>query len=250
MTLPSIVVGYDTTHAMIASLPPGSQAAGYSTGSADIRWTDPDWLSHPGALRIAQDWDVSEDLATHDADLLAIVTSDYLDVEGGAATNADAAPWYRAALADYQAGTRPGQRWPGIYTSANNVTPLVNALIAAGVTKGPRLIVADWNLTELQAVADVVAASGPYPVAGVQFRDPGPFDIDIYDGAWLRAVSVRPVPPPQPHGPYTQIADGSDSLATIAAERHGNPEDLGELNHDLLMRLILPLGTRYQTFNP
>jgi hypothetical protein len=244
-----IVVGYDTTHALIASLPAGALAAGYTTGSPDIAWTAQDWAAHPHALRICQDWDVSADISTQDPDLLAIITSDYLDTESGAAVPADAPGWYKQALACYKAGTRPGQRLPGFYMSANSVTDVVNHLVSGGVTSGPVLIVADWNLSEPQAVADVYNASGPFPIRGVQFRDPGPYDIDVYDSAWLNAVSGT-VTPPAPHGPYLQVADGSDSLATIAAERHGNAENLGELNQDMLMSLILPKGTRYRTFNP
>lgn len=193
MTFPPIVVGYDSTHANIDRLPPGQQAAGYSTGSPDIRWTDADWAARPGALRICQD---------HGSD----ATADYLDVEDFAARNIDAAGWYKRALASYHAATRPGQRWPGFYTSANNVTPLVNALIAGGVTSGPRLIIANWNLNQPQAAADlgaalILLASGgadPFPIAGFQFADPGPFDIDVYSSAWLDAVSAKPPPPPPP----------------------------------------------------
>jgi len=260
MTFTPITIGYDATHQNIASLPRGAQAAGYTTGSPDIRWTDPDWAAHPGALRICQDWDVSEDLATRDADLLAIVTSDYLDVETGAATNADAPGWYKQALASYHAATRPGQRWPGFYTSANNVTPLVNALIAGGVTSGPRLIIANWNLNQPQAAAALAAAladlaalglaGDPFPVAGFQFADPGPFDIDLYSTAWLDAVSAKP----PPAGPYRHIADGKHSLAQIAAARNTTATHLAAVSeHAYAVSLDaqpLQAGLPYWTSNP
>jgi hypothetical protein len=63
-----------------------------------------------------------------------------------------------------------------------------NVLAGAGIT-GVGLWVADWNFTELQAIADIAAASGPYPVIGVQFTDNGDFDSDAFSAAWLAAVS-------------------------------------------------------------
>jgi hypothetical protein len=188
-----IVIGFDATHANIAALPRGAPiVAGYSTGTGDVPWTAEDWAAHPGALRIDQDPAGSDP------------TADYYDVEDFAGTSARAPGWYREALACYQSGKRPGQRHPGFYTSAGNVTPLVNHLVAAGVTSGPRLIIANWNLTEGQAAADLAAAiallasggADPFPVAGIQFADPGPYDVDVYSRAWLDAVSVPPVTPP------------------------------------------------------
>ena len=214
MTFPPIVVGYDATHANITHLPPGQQAAGYTTGSPDIRWTDADWNAHPGACRIDQDANAFDH------------TADYLDVETGAATPADCPAWYRVTLANYHAGARPGQRWPGIYCSANSVTNVVNHLIAGGVTSGPRLIVANWNLAEWQALAEVAAASGPFPIAGIQFADPGPYDIDVYSSAWLDAVSVKPKPVDEPPGwqdkALTEVGAAQMALAQLSALIRGN----------------------------
>lgn len=179
----SIVIGYDATHANIARLPKGAQAAGYTTGSPDIKWTAADWAAHPGALRICQDALASD------------TTADYLDIERYAATNGEAARWYRAALASYHAAKRPGQRWPALYTSASNVTPLVNALKADGVASGPKLIIANWNLTQAQAIAEVITGVfGSFSVVGVQFADPGPYDINVFSRAWLDTVSGQPPP--------------------------------------------------------
>ena len=182
------VVGIDATHANIGQLPPGLQYAGYSTGSPDIRWTPEDWAAHPGALRIDQDASASDG------------TADYLDVERGAATNAEASSWYRRALMSYRAATRPGQRAPGFYTSQSNVTPLVNALIAGGVTSGPKLIIARWDLlATVEDILRITEAAGPFPVVGMQITNasPLPFDVDLFSAAWLAAVSrlPRPVPP-------------------------------------------------------
>ncbi len=248
MTLPPIIVGYDATHQNIAHLPPGQQAAGYTTGSPDIRWTAADWAAHPGALRIDQDAAASD------------FTADYLDVETNAATDAEVATWYKRALASYHAATRPGQRWPGFYTSASNVTPLVNALIAGGVTSGPRLIIANWNLTEPQAAAALAAAiavlasgtADPFPVTGIQFADPGPYDIDVYSSAWLHAVSAVPKPPPG--GPFRHVADGKLSLAQIAATRNTTAAHLMAVSEPAyaaaLERAPLAAGTEWWSSNP
>lgn len=186
-------VGFDCTHANLAAtvraVPAGSQLAGYVTGSPDIAWTAADWHAHPDAIRIDQS----------PANTAADETADVLDVEAGAGTLADCAPWAKAALASFARAARPGQRRPAIYASAGNITNVVNALVAGAVTSGVGLWVANWNLTQAQAVLDVLNASGPYPVIGVQFTDaPGFFDADIFSTAWLhdRSGTTPPVPRP------------------------------------------------------
>ena len=181
------VIGIDATHANIAQLPPGLQYAGYSTGTPDIRWTAEDWAAHPGALRICQDQGATD------------ATADYLDVERGAAVNGEAPGWYRRAVIAWRAGIRPGQRWPGIYTSQSNVTPLINALIAGGVTSGPRLIIARWDLgSTLDDILAIARAGGPFPVVGWQVQSFAAFDLDLFSGAWLAGVSKPPAPAPPP----------------------------------------------------
>lgn len=171
-----IVVGFDATHENVSKLPRRCQAAGYTTGSASIKWTDADWGKFPGAVRIDQDGATDP-------------SADVLDVESGAAAPAQCPGWAKKAAADYASAKRLGQRSPAIYTSASNVTPVVNALIAGGVRSGVGLWVANWNLTEAQAIADVQAASGPFPIIGIQYASGQFFDSDIFDHAWLTTVS-------------------------------------------------------------
>jgi hypothetical protein len=185
-------IGYDCTRANLPSVPRGAQLAGYATGiGSGIPWTAADWAAHPGAIRIAQAASLPADEAVH---------ADVLDVEAGAATISECAPWARDAMASFAAVRRPGQRRPAIYFSASNVHAVVNALIAGGVTSGVGLWIADWNLSQAQAVADVLAGAGPFPVIGVQFRNAGPYDCDIWSSAWLADVSrpTAPAPPPPP----------------------------------------------------
>jgi hypothetical protein len=196
----------DATHDNISHLPPG-QAAGYSTGTGPhIRWTAADWAARPGAVRIDQDPAASDP------------TADVLDVEEGAAPLGRCAPWAEAAAASFARGTRPGQRSPAIYMSASMVTPVVNALIAGGITEGVSLWIADWDLTEAQARAVVQAAGGPFPVIGVQYRNAGLYDVSVFSKAWLAAVSGDPAAPhpAQWHGEY--VTAGMFSLAGLAAK--------------------------------
>lgn len=184
----STVLVYDATHAGASQIPSGQAAAGYTTGQGDVPWTAADWQAHPGAVRICQDPGATDR------------TADILDVESGAATIADCAPWAKAALTAYRAGTRPGQRSPAIYTSRGMVTMVVNALITGGVLAGIGLWIADWNQDQAQAAAEVDGASGPFPVIGRQFRNAAAYDISVFSRAWLDTVSGQPVPQPPQEG--------------------------------------------------
>jgi hypothetical protein len=198
----AVTVGHDAIHANVAHLPAG-QAAGYTTGSADIRWTAADWAAHHGAVRICQDSGSDH-------------TADVLDVESGAATNGDAVAWVPAAQAAYASATRPGQRHPAVYTSQSNVTALVNALVAHGIHGGVRLWVANWNLTHDQAAAEVENAGGPFPVVAVQYDSGAFFDTDVFDSAWLANVSAA--------GPGKHVTQAGDTIASLAAARNMRPQ--------------------------
>lgn len=186
----AIATVYDCTGPNLpkVTIPAGVVMAGYDTGSG-VAWSTEQFHEHPNALHIDQD------------PAAADFSSDLLDSENGAvAVGSSLIPqWYKESLASFTAGKRPGQRHPSIYQSANNVTANVNALIAGGVTSGPGLWVADWNLSDPQAVTDVQTAAGPFPIIGVQFSSPGLYDISVFSEAWLTDVSKMPDPtPPAP----------------------------------------------------
>ena len=202
MTIATVTV-CDAIRANISHLPHGP-AAGYTTGSGIVPWGAAEWKAHPGAVRICQDSGSDH-------------TADVLDVERGAATNGQAAGWFKAALSNYHAAKRPGQRSPAIYTSASNVTPLVNALIAAGVTSGVGLWVANWNLSLPQAYADVVNAAGPFPIVGVQWSSGQYYDTNVFSGGWLARVSQVP---PVTGAPYVHYTDGVTRLGDYAGSRN------------------------------
>ena len=189
MTATTVLV-YDATNANIAHLPAG-MAAGYTTGSSDIRWTASSWAKHPQAVRIDQDAAASDP------------TADVIDVEAGAATIAEVPGWVIRAAVDYHDARRPGQRSPAVYCSRSNVTAVCNALIAAGVKGGVGLWIADWDGNHDKAAAEVANASGPFPVIGRQYANAGLYDVSVFSAQWLQEVSVAaPVPPPVPPGQW------------------------------------------------
>lgn len=182
-----ITVVADATHANISALPKGYRA-GYVTGSSEVQWTVDDWKANPNAIRIDQSpiktvWD-----ATADVD----------DMERGAVTLDELATRAKLRLASFHNATRPGQREPLVYASASNITNVVNALISGGIKSGVGLWVANWNLTDPQAVEMVVAASGPFPIHGVQFHNAGLYDLSVFSTTWLNTVSGAPKPPVPP----------------------------------------------------
>lgn len=197
----AIIDGADATAANYASLPRDlAIVAGYTTGSDGIPWTAEMWAQHPDALRIDQS----------PANTVMDETADILDYERGAATLADLAPWGLAAQSAWARAARPGQRHPAIYASSSNLTPVCNALAAAKVT-GIRLIVADWSDSRDTAIALLADSSGPYPVAGVQYRDAGACDLDVFLASWVNTRSaVKPAPKaaaPKPAAPPGQWND-------------------------------------------
>lgn len=162
------------------SIPAGWGVAGYTTGSGGVPWSTAQWNAHPKAIRIDQNASASD------------LTADVLDVENGAATVADVPVWVTHALANFKAGTRKGQRSPAIYVNQSNITAVVNALVAAGITSGVGIWLADYNYTQANAVTAVAAASGPFPIIGIQYSDQGNgglSDLDVFSTAWLNNVS-------------------------------------------------------------
>jgi hypothetical protein len=179
-----ILVVLDATHANISSLPANVACAGYVTGTPDIVWTTEDWNAHPGAIRIDQSpsgtvWD-----ATADVD----------DYETGAVQLSELAPRAKLRIASFKNGTRPGQRSPLVYVSADNVSQVANALVNGGVNSGVGLFVANWDLTQAQAISDVTSASGPFPIEVVQYHNAGLFDMSIASAAWYNNVSSKTLP--------------------------------------------------------
>lgn len=197
-----ITLVYDAIRVNVTSIPKGAKAAGYVTGTGIVPWGAAQEALFPGFVRIAQSPALSLDEAA---------LADVLDMESGAATLSDCAPWAREQVAQFAAGKRPGQRRAMIYQSRSNVTPVVNALIAGGVTSGVSLWIAQWGIGEPVAAADVLAAAGPFPVHAWQYEDLGSTDVSTFSDAWLDDVSVAPglVQHPAPSGMSQTVHGGA-----------------------------------------
>lgn len=216
----AIVLVRDCIGANLGASAWGGQMAGYSTGSGDVPWTAAQFAARPGTIVIDQSpsptiWDAQADID---------------DYENGAVRLDELAPRAKERKASFAAATRPGQREPGIYASASNITPVVNALIAGGVTSGVGLWIANWGVTEQTAAQQVITAAGPFPVIGWQFASPpatgGPFDLSVFSAAWLQAVSISQPPPPITGPPYRKLTQPNDTVAGLAAGRNETPRQL------------------------
>lgn len=174
--------GWDATGAALDQAPKTGQAAGYITGSGDVPWSQAQQEAHPGFVQIDQS-----------PALPANPTADFYDLEAGAVTVGEIAGMIVAAQGSFNAGTRPGQRWPGVYCSRDSVTDVVNALVAKGI-QCP-LGIADYDNSHAEAVSEVENTSGPYPVVWRQYEDAGPYDLDVFAKEWLENVSHKPDPP-------------------------------------------------------
>lgn len=209
-----IIAARDATASNASAIPDGIQAEGYSTGPG-IEWTTAEWAAHKKpypAVRICQNDGLTDD------------TADVADVESGAGTVDQVTDWAKKALVSYHMSHRPGQRRPAIYTSTDNVTPVVNKLIAGGVTSGIGLLVANWSDSQAEAIAKVSAGSGPFPVIGLQFKSLPDYDLDILSVAWLTNVSWVPKKPTLE--PQLELGDTGPAvklLQTLLNDHHLDP---------------------------
>ena len=164
------------------SVPHGVLLAGYVTGLGGVPWTATQLAAHPDAVLIDQS---PENTPTDE-------TADVLDVENQAATLADIPEWVHAARTSYALGTRPGQRAPTIYMNQSTLTPVANTLVKAGIASGVNLWLAA-EMSSVDATAKVLAASGPYPIVGVQYAFLGDHDVSVFSNTWLNTRSKKPV---------------------------------------------------------
>lgn len=184
-----ITVVYDVTGDNYGHQPSG-QLALYVTGSGGVPATEAQLQANPTAVLIDQ----TSASGTWDS------TADVDDFENGAVSLGELASRARERLTSFKAGARPGQRSPAIYASAANLTEVANALTSAGITSGIGLWVANWNLSDAQATAEVLAASGPFPVIGIQYQNAGAYDVSVFSTAWLDNRSAVPATVSAPPG--------------------------------------------------
>lgn len=173
---------YDTTGDKVSQLPAGHQVAGYTTGSAGVKWTPAQFAAFTNptpAVRIDQDSSAADP------------TADILDVENGAATVAEIPHWITLARQSFNSGMRLGQRWPGVYCATGTLTAAVNILTQNNLTNVPFGIADLTNRTD--AITKVSTATGPYPRVWQQYAFGGSYDSGIVALPWLQNVSVKPV---------------------------------------------------------
>lgn len=170
------------------TIPAGVKMALYVTGLGDVPATDAQLAAHPDALHIDQS----------PVNTPADETADIYDLEDRAGTLESLPAWVHAAWDSYTNGRRPGQRKPTVYCSRSNVTPVVNQLLANGITHGVNLfIAAEANATD--AAAEVSNASGPFPVVGRQYLFLPDHDVSVVSGQWWRDIAhPAPKTPPGP----------------------------------------------------
>ena len=174
---------YDCTGANLGKfgVPPGVLLAGYITGSGGVPWTEAQFTAHPGAIRIDQ----------APVNTVADETADLLDVEPGAGTVADVPVWVHNALNDFRDGRRPGQRWPTVYVEESELTPVANALVAAGIRSGVNLFLTKpMPLTTATHLLNTTG--GPFPFVGIQYEFHELYDVSVVSTAWLNDVSGKP----------------------------------------------------------
>lgn len=226
----SITIAYDVTSANYEHAPKGQQLALYVTGSKDVRATPGQLAANPGAVLIDQTptsgvWD-----ATADVD----------DFENGAVRLDELAGRAKSRIASFKAGHRAGQRTPLVYFSETNIHVVVNALMAGGVMGGVGLFVANWSVGQANAIARVTAGAGPFPIVGFQFKNTGPFDIDVFSTAWLGNRSGHVVPGTMPAPPGQWDGGGKWQWATCAVDGVG----LDGKTHSFVMDTVRKLWVR------
>jgi hypothetical protein len=187
----SYAVMLDAIHADVSSIPvTAAKVAGYVTGSSDIEWAPSDWARFPssGKVRIDQ----SPALAAW-----ASGAADVADSEAGAASQASV---IAAALERKAKGW-----WSFVYVSRDSLSALQAAVTAAGLEGSVQYWVADWSLSQEEAVAqlsgDIVAVQYASPSSNPSTVVPGGsaalsaanIDISVTVPSWFQFV-VAAVP--------------------------------------------------------
>jgi hypothetical protein len=182
MTIPHILA-QDAERVNAIHIPPGMQAAGYTTGFGNVPWDAPTFAAHNipfPAIHIDQDPSASDS------------TADILDVESLAATVADIPGWLTRARANYANHVRPAQRWPGIYCSMNTLNTAIAICTSNKFTNVPFWTAEPGN-TQAFAINRVATAVGPFPCIGCQYDGNTFVDFDVFSLDWVQKVS-GPVP--------------------------------------------------------
>lgn len=165
--------------------------AGYANGL--YAWTPAGWQRFPGIPHVRIDVNGSDPEGCG-----------VLDVESGDATVQQAVTWVKQRRA-----LRPGAYLPIIYCSRATLTPLFNAMNAAGlqVVRDFRLWIATLDGTK--TVADMTGVTAVQYAGAAQTG--GHYDQSIvYDDTWK-----APAAPPPPPAWVTQAITQAEALVTL-----------------------------------
>jgi hypothetical protein len=187
----TVIAGYDCMGSNVDKLPAG-QAAGYSTGSDGIPWTQEQANTRDKPYPLI--W-IDQSPTVEAIEL----TADVYDIETGAVTPAQIPGIITQARQNYNDAKRPGQRWPAVYCNQSTLTTVANELVAAKLTDVP-IWLAVPGRSYADASAQITGASGPFPVIGQQYAWDTYYDFDLWSMEWLATVShvVKPAPEPTP----------------------------------------------------
>jgi hypothetical protein len=245
------VVMFDTVHSDVPNIPlNAAKVAGYVTGTENIEWTDADFdrFKDAGKVEINQD------------PFSSVLLGHGFDVESGAWT-------VEGAAAGVKVRENAG-RESFCYVSGDELTPMVNALVAHGV-KTCDIWLAHPGITSAEALG-LLTDVGPWPIVAVQYAWPSTNPGVIVPGGSMTLAEanvdlsmaledwhpliVAPSPAPTAKGPFRHLATGHESIAQVAAERGTSVAPLVARSADeyakALMESPMAEGTPYWTEIP
>lgn len=190
------IAGYDCMGCKVGALPAG-QAAGYSTGSDGVPWTQEQANTRDKPFPLI--W-IDQSPTVEAIEL----TADVYDVENGAVTVAQLPEIIKQARQNYADVKRPGQRWPAVYSNQSTLTSIANELTSAGLTDVP-IWLAVPGRSYADALSQIVHASGPFPIIGQQYAWAENYDYDLWSMEWLTSVSHHAAPAPTPVPVSSQV---------------------------------------------
>lgn len=194
----------DATHANAGNIPTDVvKVAGYDTGTTDIDWTDGDWKRFPNAGKVVIDQSYKESPGFGN---YAKGKANIADVEAGTGSVADAVKATRERISNGEEG------W--VYGSRKTIEEIAGELTGKEQAKTGAWL-ADWNLSEAEAIAMLGSSIGGVRVVAVQWASPSSnpgmvvpggsqtlkdanVDVSVTEAAWFGAragksgdVSVR-----------------------------------------------------------
>lgn len=194
---------HDTAHNIPVSNERIAKVAGYCTGSSDVRWVETDWLRFPHYTHIRIDQSPAFNPFPSNYDVR--------DVEPNACPPRIAAQEAAIRFEKYRLRT---VCYVDITEEPNLAADLISALARQAIPEGNVLFwLANWNLDEAEAIAQVGTRMEGFEIIGVQWASPqsnpetlipggnatlreSNLDLSVVDRVW--APSMAAIVPPRP----------------------------------------------------